>query len=109
MKRDYLKEYGSKEVLEQRAQNIKGLQQGGEAPQVQAAPAEGQIDPQQLLGQFIQAMQAQDQEAAIQAAMQFTGFFAEQMMAEQGGGAQGGQPAPAMRGGSKGPIVFKKK
>ena len=109
MEKDYLKKYGDKEVLSQRENDIKALQQGGQAP-VQAAPAEGQVDPEQLLGVFIQAMQANDEAAATQAAMQFTAFFAEQMMAQQGGGgAQGGQPAPAMRGGGKTPIVFKKK
>ena len=108
MEKDYLKIHGDKEVLAQRENDIKALQQGGQAP-VQAAPAEGQVDPEQLLGVFIQAMQANDEAAATQAAMQFTAFFAEQMMAQQGGGAQEGQPAPAMRGGGKTPIVFKKK
>jgi hypothetical protein len=101
MKKDYSSMYGSKDT--QIAINAR--QQGGAVPTPQAAPAQGaapqgggeQADPQALLESFIQAMQAGDQQAAAQIAMQFTSVVAQSMMQEQ---QQMGQMAAALRGGS---------
>lgn len=103
MKKDYISMYGSKDT--QTA--IKARQQGGAVPAQQAAPAPAQeaapqgggeqADPQALLESFIQAMQAGDQQAAAQIAMQFTSVVAQSMMQEQ---QQMGQMAAALRGGS---------
>ena len=102
--KDHIEKYGSesfKGKLEAKEQAIKARQAGGPAPAPQGPPqgGEGQADPQQLLMAFGQAMEAQDQQAAMEIAMQFTMTVYQSMAQEQ----QAVASTPAARKGGKAP------
>ena len=85
---------------------IEARQMGGEAPAPGGAPQGGAPqgggqgpNPQELLMAFGQAMQAQDEGAATQIALQFTSMVYDQMAQEQ----QAGQGAMAARNGGNVP------
>jgi len=109
MAKDYLNTYSKELVEKHNSSKAQAFQEGGQAPQQQAAPQGGggqQVDPMEMLQAWGQAMQSQDQETAIQIAMQFTGMMYEQAA----GQSQQAANTPAMRRGGEAPsLTFNEK
>jgi len=109
-KKNYLKEIGG-DVYEASLENkrVIAAQEGVQAPAPeQAAPQGGgqQVNPEQFLMDFLQAVQNNDEKGACEAAMQFTAIIAQQYQGEQ----QANQATPGMRKGGhvKNSLIFSK-
>lgn len=103
MKRDFIKEYVSEERIAENDRQVIAMQEGGQAP-VPAdagAPQGGGPNPEEMIGAFVQAMQAGDEAQAREIAFQFTGIIAQDFMSQQ----QAAGATPAMRGGGVAPKM----